>query len=330
MAVANTKIPRLIVTRPNQTSHRYDQISTTKADRTGGKEVIEFDAEVESGLSGWPSQIQIARNAVDFSTISTIDMAEEEENSPDLDITPDENLDSTLICTSNSSSPRDIFYTPRTEITPMILRRKVLAETSTKLIGSIDEREHLVDERNQAISQLADAEDKIETLKRFLEQELLEKKRLLQESEQMMSKLIEGGQKVKNLEPTRQQHRGLSDENKAINMVSVAGKQRLNQGKSRSQDMQHKSFTGAHLCGGLIESIRKSLTKSIQAMKKLSLETNLEFENSVTVEVKEINGNTNEPVTKKNMIKRRSNYFRPTSASLQRERCIKLQLNTKK
>ena len=61
----------------------------------------------------------------------------------------DENLDSTLICTSNSSSPRDIFYTPRTEITPMILRRKVLAGTSTKLIGSIDEREHLVDERSE-------------------------------------------------------------------------------------------------------------------------------------------------------------------------------------
>ena len=93
----------------------------------------------------------------------------------------------------------------------------------------------------------------------------------------------------------------------------MAGKQRLNQGKSRSQDMQHKSFAG-----GLIESIRKSLTKSIQAMKKLSLETNLEFENSETEEVKEINGNTNEPVTKKNMTKRRSNYFRPTSASLQR------------
>ena len=35
--------------------------------------------------------------------------------------------------------------------------------------------------RNQAISQLADAEDKIETLRRCLEQELLEKKRLLQE-----------------------------------------------------------------------------------------------------------------------------------------------------
>ena len=66
--------------------HRYDQISTTEADQTGGKEVIEFDAEVESGLSGWPSQIKIVRNAVDFSTISTIDMAEEEENSPDLDI----------------------------------------------------------------------------------------------------------------------------------------------------------------------------------------------------------------------------------------------------
>ena len=78
MAVANTKIPRLIVTRPNQT--------TTEADQTGGKEVIEFDAEVESGLSGWASQIKITRNAVDFSTISTIDMAEEEENSPDLDI----------------------------------------------------------------------------------------------------------------------------------------------------------------------------------------------------------------------------------------------------
>ena len=56
-------------------------------------------------------------------------------------------------------------------------------------------------------------------------------------------------------------------------------------------------------------------------MKKLALETNLEFENSeltLTEEVKEINGNTNEPVTKKNMTKRRSNYFRPTSASLQR------------
>ena len=79
MAVVNTKIPRLIVTRPNQ-------ISTTQADQTGGKEVIEFEAEVESGLSGWPSQIKITRNAVDFSTISTIDMAEEEENSPDLDI----------------------------------------------------------------------------------------------------------------------------------------------------------------------------------------------------------------------------------------------------
>ena len=65
-------------------------------------------------------------------------------------LAPDENLDSTLICTSNSSSPRDIFYTPRTEITtPMILRRKVLAGTSTKLIGSIDEREHLVDERSE-------------------------------------------------------------------------------------------------------------------------------------------------------------------------------------
>ena len=37
-------------------------------------------------------------------------------------------------------------------------------------------------------------------------------------SEQMMSKLIEAEQKVKNLEPTRQQHRGISDENKAINM----------------------------------------------------------------------------------------------------------------
>jgi hypothetical protein len=37
-------------------------------------------------------------------------------------------------------------------------------------------------------------------------------------SEQMMLKLIEGEQKVKNLEPTRQQHRGLSDENKAITM----------------------------------------------------------------------------------------------------------------
>jgi len=328
MAVANTKIPRLIVTRPNQTSQGYDQISTTEADETGGKEVIEFDAEVESGLSGWPSQIKITRNVVDFSTISTIDMAEEEENSPDLDITPDENLDSTLTCTSNSSSPRDIFYTPRTEITPMILRRKVLAGTSTKLIGSIDEREHLVDERNQAISQLADAEDKIETLKRFLEQELLEKKRLLQESEQMMSNLIEAEQKVKNLEPTRQQNRGLSNENKAINMGCVAGKQRLNQGKSRSQDMQHKSFAE-----GLIEPIRKSVLKSIQAMKKLGLETNLEFENSeitLTEEVKEINGNTKEPVTKKNMIKRRSNYFRPTSASLQRERCIKLQHNMKK
>ena len=96
----------------------------------------------------------------------------------------------------------------------------------------------------------------------------------------------------------------------------MAGKQRLNQGKSRSQDMQHKSFAE-----GLMESIRKSLTKSLQAMKKLALETNLEFENSeltLTEEVKEINGNTNEPVTKKNMIKRRSNYFRPTSASLQR------------
>ena len=79
MAVVNTKIPRLIVTRPNQ-------ISTTQADQTGGKEVIEFEAEVESGLSGWPSQIKITRNVVDFSTISTIDMAEEEENSPDLDI----------------------------------------------------------------------------------------------------------------------------------------------------------------------------------------------------------------------------------------------------
>ena len=79
MAVVNTKIPRLIVTRPNQ-------ISTTQADQTGGKEVIEFKAEVESGLSGWPSQIKITRNAVDFLTISTIDMAEEEENSPDLDI----------------------------------------------------------------------------------------------------------------------------------------------------------------------------------------------------------------------------------------------------
>ena len=81
MAVVNTKIPRLIVTRPNQ-------ISTTQAqaDQTGGKEVIEFEAEVESGLSGWPSHIKITRNAVDFSTISTIDMAEEEENSPDLDI----------------------------------------------------------------------------------------------------------------------------------------------------------------------------------------------------------------------------------------------------
>ena len=96
----------------------------------------------------------------------------------------------------------------------------------------------------------------------------------------------------------------------------MAGKQRLNQGKSRSQDMQHKSFAG-----GLIETIRKSLTKSIQAMKKLGLETNLGFENSeltLNEEVKEINGNTNEPVTKKNMTKRRSNYFRPTSASLQR------------
>ena len=81
MAVANTKIPRLIVTRPNQTTEA-DQ----HTDQTGGKEVIEFDAEVESGLSGWPSQIKITRNAVDFSTISTIDMAEEEENSPDLDI----------------------------------------------------------------------------------------------------------------------------------------------------------------------------------------------------------------------------------------------------
>ena len=46
---------------------------------------------------------------------------------------------------------------------------------------------------------------------------MLEKKRLLQESEQMMSKLIEAEQKVKNLEPTRQQNRGLSNENKAIN-----------------------------------------------------------------------------------------------------------------
>ena len=79
MAVVNTKIPRLIVTRPNQ-------ISATQADQTGGNEVIEFEAEVESGLSGWPSHIKITRNAVDFSTISTIDMAEEEENSPDLDI----------------------------------------------------------------------------------------------------------------------------------------------------------------------------------------------------------------------------------------------------
>ena len=34
----------------------------------------------------------------------------------------------------------------------------------------------------------------------------------------MMSKLIEAEQKVKNLEPTRQQHRGISDANKAINM----------------------------------------------------------------------------------------------------------------
>ena len=33
-----------------------------------------------------------------------------------------------------------------------------------------------------------------------------------------MSNLIEAEQKVKNLEPTRQQNRGLSDENKAINM----------------------------------------------------------------------------------------------------------------
>ena len=60
---------------------------------------------------------------------------------------------------------------------------------------------------------------------------------------------------------------------------------------------------------------------SIQVMKKLAVETNLEFENSdltLTEEVQEINGNTNEPVTKKNMTKRRSNYFRPTSASLQR------------
>ena len=79
MAVANTKIPRLIVTRPNQTS-------TNQADQTGRKEVIEFEAEVESGLSGWPSQIKITRNAVHFSTILKIDMAEEEENSPDLDI----------------------------------------------------------------------------------------------------------------------------------------------------------------------------------------------------------------------------------------------------
>ena len=81
----------------------------------------------------------------------------------------------------------------------------------------------------------------------------------------------------------------------------MAGKLRLNQGKSRSQDMQHKSFAE-----GLIESIRKSLTKSIQAMKKLGLETNLEFENSeltLNEEVGEINGNTNEPVTKKNITK---------------------------
>ena len=84
----------------------------------------------------------------------------------------------------------------------------------------------------------------------------------------MMSNLIEAEQKVKNLEPTRQQNRGLSNENKAINTYvlrnfsiyavlinnvvpglvrlnfffrgCVAGKQRLNQGKSRSQDMQHK------------------------------------------------------------------------------------------
>ena len=64
-------------------------------------------------------------------------------------LAPGENLDSTLICTSNSSSTRDIFYTPRTEITtPKNLRRKVHTETSTKLIGSIDEREHLVDERS--------------------------------------------------------------------------------------------------------------------------------------------------------------------------------------
>ena len=32
-----------------------------------------------------------------------------------------------------------------------------------------------------------------------------------------MSNLIEAEQKVKNLEPTRQQNRGLSNENKAIN-----------------------------------------------------------------------------------------------------------------
>ena len=86
MAVANTKIPRLIVTRPNKTQADQTQ--------TGRREVIEFEAEVESGLSGWPSQIKITRNAVDFLTISTIDMAEEEENSPDLDIS---NLNPSLI-----------------------------------------------------------------------------------------------------------------------------------------------------------------------------------------------------------------------------------------
>ena len=37
-------------------------------------------------------------------------------------------------------------------------------------------------------------------------------------SEQMMSNLIEAEQKVKNLEPIRQQNRVSSDENKAINM----------------------------------------------------------------------------------------------------------------
>lgn len=79
MAVASTRIPRLVVTRPNQTS-------TTSADRTNRREVIEFEAEIESGLSGWPSQMKITRNVVDLSTISTIAMAEEEENSPDLDI----------------------------------------------------------------------------------------------------------------------------------------------------------------------------------------------------------------------------------------------------